>query len=216
MLGHFRVERLLVRPALESEPVRIDIDLPAGGAVVMQGPSGSGKTTFLRMLARLRPAEEGEVFLDGRSWREIDPREWRRRVLFVPSNPHFPEGSVAEALRVPFSLKIARGEGYPEGRVEELAGRLRLPEKLMQRETRVLSDGERARFCLLRSLLVRPQVLLADEPTSALDKASRDALLGLLAELREREGLSLLVVAHDGEVAERLGARIIRPWEEKA
>jgi len=210
------VHDLTLRPTGDVPPVQVEVDLPRGGAVVMQGPSGSGKTTFLRILARLRAAESGEVFLDGRSWREIAPREWRRKVHFVPSKPHFSDGPVAKALRVPFCVRIGRGEPYPAERVKELARRLLLPEKVMERETRVLSDGERARVGILRSLLVRPDVLLADEPTAPLDSKSLDAMLDLLAELQEKEGLSLLVVAHDGGVAERLGARMLRPWEDEA
>lgn len=207
MEARLSIRELSLRPAPNAKAIGVSVDVAAGGAVVLQGPSGSGKTTLLRAIARLRGVDAGEVSLEGVPWRSIHPRRWRRDVVFVPTKPQFREGTVEENLRYPFGLKIARGEDYPADRARAMARRLGLDDERMRRETRVLSDGERARVGLMRALLAGPKVLLLDEPTAPLDPESRDAVIVLLREERERTGVALVVVAHDERLAERLGAR---------
>ncbi|MFH1277267.1 MAG: ATP-binding cassette domain-containing protein [Candidatus Eisenbacteria bacterium] len=208
MTCRLSIRELTLRPAPEAKEIRVTVEIPEGGAAVLQGASGSGKTTFLRAVARLREVEGGEIDLRGTPWRAIPPREWRRRVVFVPSKPQFREGTVEANLRFPFCLKIAKGETFPGEQARALAGRMGLDEKQLGRETRVLSDGERARVGLLRALLAKPEVLLLDEPTAPLDPESRTAVLDLLREERERTGLALLVASHDERLAESLGAAV--------
>lgn len=204
------IHNLSLRPAPETGPVRLNTEIPGGSSVVLRGPSGIGKTTLLRAVARLRPVDEGEVFLGGRSWRDVSPRGWRRKVAYVTSKPGFTSGTVWENLKLPFRLRIAGNEAFPEDRTRELSRRLLLPDTLLERETRVLSDGERARVGLLRALLLSPTALLADEPTGPLDPESREAVTDLLAEEMQGNGLSMLLVSHDEHLSERLGARVIR------
>ncbi len=203
--GDFQIRALTFRPAPDLQEIRIDLDVTAGSAMVFQGPSGSGKTTLLRALARLRPVDSGEVFLGRTHWRSIPPREWRRRVAFIPSKPRFRNGSVLEALRFPFSLKIYRHESFPDERARKLASRIGLPEEILHRETSVLSDGERVRIGLLRALLVSPEVFLLDEPTSPLDGEGRAAVTDLLRDEMKR-GRSILIATHDDRLAGHLGA----------
>ena len=206
MTQRLSIRDLALRPAPEAREIRVTVGVGAGGAVVMHGPSGSGKTTFLRAVARLRPFDSGEIELGGKPWRSIHPREWRRRVLFVPSKPQFREGTVEDNFRSPFRLKIAKGAAYPEEKARALAARVGLDEERLRRETRVLSDGERSRAGLVRALLVEPEVLLLDEPTAPLDRESRTAVIDLLREERDARGLALLVVSHDERLIESLGA----------
>ena len=204
------IRNISLRPAPEAGPVCLDTEIPGGSSVVLRGPSGIGKTTLLRAVARLRPVDEGDVFLGGQSWRDVSPREWRRRVAYVISKPGFTSGTVWENLELPFRLRIAGDDAFPEDRARELARRLLLPDNLLERETRVLSDGERVRVGLLRALLLSPAALLADEPTGPLDPESRAAVSDLLTEEMQENGLSMLLVSHDEHLAERLGAHVIR------
>lgn len=202
------IESLRFRPSPEAREIRVSAAVAEGGAVLLQGPSGSGKTTLLRAVARLREVDGGEIELGGESWKSIPPRIWRRRVVFVPSKPQFREGTVEANLRFPFCLKIAKGTEFPAARARELAERIGLDGDRMNRETRVLSDGERARVGLLRALLADPDVLLLDEPTAPLDSASRTAVLDAIDDERKTKGLALLVVSHDERLAESLGADV--------
>ncbi len=201
------LKSLAVRPAPESPLLKVDLRLASGRATVLRGPSGCGKTTLLRCVTRLRPPQAGEVLLRGASWRAVPPREWRRRIGYVPSGPALLPGTVGENLELAFRLRIAKPRSYPAARARELAERLRLPSSLVERETRLLSDGERARIGLLRTLLTEPEVLLADEPTAPLDPASRAAVASVLREQAAR-GTALLLVAHDEELTANLGAEV--------
>lgn len=202
------VHHLTVRPGPDAAPVAVDAALPPGASLLLRGPSGSGKTTLLRAMARLRRVDGGEAFLEGTSWRDIPPRVWRRRVAYVPSRPCFTPGDVRANLELPFRLKIAQGAAAPAARMEELARTLLLPPEILDRDTAVLSDGERARVALIRALLTEPPVLLADEPTAALDAKSAEAVHDLLADECARRGMAIVAVAHNETMAGRLGASI--------
>ena len=201
------LKSVAVRPAPDSRLLKVDLRLAAGRAAVLRGPSGCGKTSLLRCVTRLRPSEAGEAFLRGVSWRAVPPREWRRRIGYVPSGPALLSGTVRENLELAFRLRIAKSRSYPATQASELAEQLRLPSSLAQRETRLLSDGERARIGLLRALLTEPEVLVADEPTAPLDPESRSAVAAVLREAAAR-GTALLLVAHDEALAASLGADV--------
>lgn len=208
----FELRDISIRPTPESDITSVSLRVSSGSPVAMQGPSGCGKTTLLRTLVKLQPPERGEVYLNDRSWTSFTPREWRRKIALVPSRPRLFPGTAWENLVFPFNLKISGSTPFPERRARELAATLQLSDKVLQRETHLLSDGEKSRIALLRALLVSPAVLLADEPTAALDSTTQDALLGLLLEFSNKEGLALLVVAHDEKVAEKLKAETHCPW----
>jgi ABC-type multidrug transport system ATPase subunit len=201
------LKSLAVRPAPESPLLKVDLRLASGRVTVLRGPSGCGKTTLLRCVTRLRPPEAGEVLLRGVSWHAVPPREWRRRIGYVPSGPALLPGTVRENLELAFRLRIVKSRSYPATQARELAERLRLPSALAERETRLLSDGERARIGLLRTLLTEPEVLLADEPTAPLDPDSRGAVASVLRE-RAAHGTAVLLVAHDEELAANLDADV--------
>ena len=173
------------------------------GATAVLGPSGSGKSTLLRLLNRLADPDQGAVRFHGRDVRSEDVLELRRRACLVPQLPALLPGTVAANVEYGPSL---RGREVDAARVLELAG---LDEAFLEREATRLSVGEQQRVMLARALALDPEVLLLDEPTSALDEAAREAVERTLKELRERLGVSMLVVTHDRGQAERLADRIV-------
>jgi putative ABC transport system ATP-binding protein len=176
------------------------------GACCVTGPSGSGKSTLLRLLNRLTDPDSGQVLFRGEDVRAHDPRELRREVCLVPQLPSLADGSVADNLR--FAASFGNGAGEPDpSRLLPLAG---LDADYAERDAGRLSVGEQQRVMLARALAVEPSVLLLDEPTSALDEEARDAVELALAGLRERSGLSLVVVTHDPAQAERLADHVVR------
>jgi putative ABC transport system ATP-binding protein len=174
------------------------------GATCVAGPSGSGKSTLLRLLNRLADPERGRVLYRGRDVRELDVLPLRRDVCLVPQLPALLEGTVAE--NVAFGPGLA-GRPADVGRALDLAG---LAPSFADRDADRLSVGEQHRVMLARALALRPAVLLLDEPTSALDAATRDAVEATLLELRERLGLSYVLVTHDLAQAERLADSVLR------
>jgi putative ABC transport system ATP-binding protein len=174
------------------------------GASCLAGPSGSGKSTVLRLLNRLADPDSGRVLHEGTDVRERDPLELRREVCLVPQLPALIDGSVAE--NVAYGARLA-GREFDTARCLELAG---LDESYAERAAGKLSVGEQQRVMLARALALEPRVLLLDEPTSALDEDARDAVESTLRALRERIGISTVLVTHDLEQARRLAEWVVR------
>ena len=175
-----------------------------GGSTALLGPSGSGKSTLLRLLNRLADPDEGVVRFHDTDVRELDPLELRRRVGLVPQLPAPVPGTVADNVR--FGPRLEGREVDPEPPVV-LAG---LDASFLDRDASRLSVGEQQRVMLARALALEPEVLLLDEPTASLDE---DAKAAVERELRELEGLSLVLVTHDAAQAERLAQRTVRLHE---
>ena len=182
--------RGLQRPGLAP----VSLQLLDGECLAIQGPSGAGKTLLLRTIADLDP-NQGEVDLDGLSREAMSGPEWRRQVVYVPSESgwwddrvqtHFPDWQAALPL----------------------LERLRLTPEVQERAVQHLSTGERQRLALIRALLLEPRVLLLDEPTSGLDHKAAEAVEALIKE-RLTAGVGVLWVSHDPEQARRLARRCL-------
>jgi putative ABC transport system ATP-binding protein len=179
------------------------------GASCVAGPSGSGKSSLLRLLNRLADPVTGTVRYRGDDVRERDPLELRREVGLVPQLPALLPGTVAENLSFADHLDGVRPDesGPDVPRLLELAG---LGPDYADRDAGRLSVGEQQRAMLARTLAAQPSVLLLDEPTSALDERARDAIESTLRDLRERLGLSLVLVTHDLDQARRMSNWVVR------
>lgn len=183
-----------------------DLSLHAGQHVLLRGSSGSGKSSLIALLAGLRRASKGEVWLAGRSLTGMTSAaldRWRGASLgLLPQRLHLCEGlSLRDNLRLPFT---AVGIPEPAGRIEALADRLGL-QGLLHRAPHQLSGGQMQRAALARALVREPRVLLLDEPSSSLDDAATMALLDLVLSLVEEREVALLVATHDARVVQQLG-----------
>jgi putative ABC transport system ATP-binding protein len=175
----------------------VSAQLPEGASAVV-GPSGCGKSTLLRLLNRLADPDSGRVAYRGRGVSEYEVLGLRREVSLVPQLPALLEGTVAD--NIAFATRLAGREADTD-RALSLAG---LDPSFATRDAAKLSVGEQQRVMLARSLALEPSVLLLDEPTSALDEAARDSVEATLLGLRERLGLSFVLVTHDVAQANRL------------
>jgi putative ABC transport system ATP-binding protein len=186
----------------------LSVEVEAGDIMAFRGASGLGKSTLLRTLAGLVPAVAGELSLGGVSPDELGWPLFRRRVGFLAQRATVIDGTVAENLALPFRYRSAAGASLDAKRARTLLARLGLDgDELWDRRARDLSEGEKQRLCLIRALLVDPDVLLLDEPTSALDPASTRAVERELGRFLERA--AVLLVSHDPHQVERLGARVV-------
>ncbi|MDM8516330.1 ABC transporter ATP-binding protein [Desulfobacterales bacterium HSG16] len=172
--------------------------IPAGIFAMVRGPSGSGKSTLLRMLARLEEPQKGVISYRNHAIADYDPPKLRQQVAYLSQIPVVPDVTVREALLMPFSYGVNKNLDAPSDddlaiRLDEvLLGEIRLNERAA-----ALSGGQKQRLCLLRALMIWPDVLLLDEPTASLDRESQ-AVVEQMAEQLCIDGVTVVMVTHNG------------------
>ncbi len=186
----------------------VNLTVERGTVLQVVGPSGSGKTSLIRIVNRLDESTAGTIEVLGRSIRDWDPRELRRRVSIVFQEPTLLGLSVRDNLRLPLEFGgPGSADGY-EFRMERALKLAGLEADWMEREESELSVGQKQRVSLARSLMTDPDVLLLDEPTSGLDPRSAESLLDRLHEVHEESGRTMIIVTHRLDEVRRLGGRM--------
>jgi len=187
----------------------IDLCVEQGGLVAIMGPSGSGKTTLLNIIGCLDRPTSGSYHLDGKEVSSLSSTELAairaKKIGFVFQTFNLLPRLSALA-NVELGLKYA-GIDDRDLALEALR-RVGLADRANHRPTE-LSGGEQQRVAIARALAKRPPVILADEPTGNLDSKSGEEVLSLLTELHKEQGITLVMITHDPDVARRC-QRIIR------
>jgi ABC-type glutathione transport system ATPase component len=217
------------RPGRRAEPVRavdgVSFALYPGEMVGLLGRSGAGKSTLARLLAALEPADAGEVLLHGRPFAGggRGPRGARRRAVQIvfqdPAAALDPRQSIGSIVDEPLAVHRLVPAAARDAAVADLLEEVGLPADPAFRAGRPgrLSGGEKQRLALARALACQPDVLILDEPVAALDASVRGQVLNLLAALRGRRRVAMLLIAHDvallGRACDRLavmaGGRLV-------
>lgn len=182
----------------------ISLGVNRGELLGLVGASGSGKSSLLRLLNRLDEPTAGTVYLEDQDYRQIPPRELRRRVGMVTQRPFLFPGDVAANLRFGPSQ---RGESLADAQIASLLERVGLP-GFAARNVANLSGGEQQRVSLARALANQPEILLLDEPTSALDEQAKTGVELLIRNLVSANGYTFVLVTHDRDQARRLCDRV--------
>ena len=190
----------------------VSMSVMEGEFVAIQGTSGSGKSTLLNMLGGLDHPTKGEVFFASQPLSPFTKREMARYrrfsvgMIFQNFNL-IPTMSAQENVGLALAFAGLRGQQRRE-RAANLLDRVGLRDRLEHRPSE-LSGGEQQRVAIARALANSPKVLLADEPTGNLDSIRAHELLGLLREMVRHDGLTILMVTHDHELANQFANRII-------
>jgi putative ABC transport system ATP-binding protein len=177
---------------------KVNLQLREGDFVVVTGPSGAGTSTFLRLLCRLETPAAGEIRYRGNPVEQLSAPELRRRVSYLQQVPVVLPTTVTENLELPFTLKQSRSPQPPPERLRESLDRVGLDDVALDVLAEELSVGQRQRLCLIRTLLLEPDVILLDEPLSALDAIAAGRVLEVLGELNRNDGMTVVMVSHAG------------------
>jgi len=183
----------------------VSFEVQTGEVLAIVGPSGSGKSSLLRLLNRLDEPTSGTVYVEGTDYRQIAPRELRRKLGLVNQRPYLFPGTVEQNLRFG---PLQHGESLSQESIEQLLARVGL-KGYAGRNVANLSGGEAQRVSLARTLANSPLVLLLDEPTSALDDTSKLEVESAIQNIVDDQGLTCVLVTHDTAQASRLAARAL-------
>lgn len=182
----------------------VDLSVGKGEIVSVVGPSGAGKTTLLQIIGTLDKPDLGEIIVD-----DVDVRKLSADKLSIFRNKHIgfifqfhqllPEFTALENVIIPALIGKTDTKKVTE-RAKELLDYLQLSGRLTHKPSE-LSGGEKQRVAVARALINNPSLILADEPSGSLDSQNKIELHKLLFDLRDKFGLTEVIVTHDKELA---------------
>ena len=182
----------------------VNLSVRTGEFISIVGKSGSGKTTLLSLLSGLERPSSGRVTLNGRDITDSSENELalfrRNTVGFIFQSFHLiPTLSAWENVALPLFPEKIHIEKR-KARALELLRQMEMDHRADHRPA-TLSGGEKQRVAIARALINKPKVVFADEPTGNLDSATSEAIMDTLKSLHEHNGLSLVMVTHDLDLA---------------
>lgn len=198
-LHHAYTHGGVVEPVLHG----LDLQVRRGEFVVIMGPSGCGKTTLLNVLGlMLHPTRAAAVRIAGQETHDLSDAartRLRREMLgFVFQRFNLlPTVSVRRNVALPLQIRNVPADGQ----VTDVIERVGLREYMHKKPGR-LSVGQQQRVAIARAVVGRPALLLADEPTGNLDSANAGAVLDLLKQVHQEDGLTILMITHNEQLAE--------------
>ena len=182
------------------------LDIQRGETLTVVGPNGAGKSTLLLALAHLLKPSRGDILYDGKSLKQLNELEYRRKISFVFQAPLLMDMTVEQNITL--GLKF-RGTTKAEAQVRTREWMKQLGvESLAKRRASQLSGGEAQRVSLARAFVLEPELLLLDEPFSALDPPTRSSLIQDLYDLLQGTHRTAVFVTHNLSEAAKLSHRI--------
>jgi putative ABC transport system ATP-binding protein len=189
----------------------IDLTVESGEFVAIMGPSGSGKSTLMHILGCLDVPDAGEYRLHGEDVTRMESDQLaalrNREIGFVFQNFNLlPRTSALENVETPL-IYAGVSKSERRQRAREALERMGLGERLYHLPNQ-LSGGQAQRVAIARALVTRPSLLLADEPTGNVDTSTSKEIMTLLDELNRQDGLTILLITHEQEVADHARRRL--------
>jgi putative ABC transport system ATP-binding protein len=181
----------------------VDLDIARGEFVAIVGASGSGKSTLFHILGGLTPPTAGTVVIDGKDLGGMTNQQ-RTNLRKTTVGFVFQKYNLLPTLSAEDNIKIVE---YIGGRSMEFTQEFQEVLKLLgitdrlKHKPRALSGGQQQRVAIARGIVNKPAILLADEPTGNLDSQNSAAVLGVIKDLNERTGQTILMITHDPEAA---------------
>jgi len=182
----------------------VDLEVKSGEFVAIVGPSGSGKSTMFHILGGLTPPTSGTVFLHGRdllAMSEAGRTELRKKEVGFVFQKYNLLPTLTAADNIAIARDIAGTDHGEDPRFQDVLALLGIGKRL-HHKPRALSGGEQQRVAIARAIVNHPSILLADEPTGNLDTENSNIVLGVLRDLNERIGQTILMITHNPEAAD--------------
>ncbi|MDR3435156.1 oligopeptide/dipeptide ABC transporter ATP-binding protein [Telmatospirillum sp.] len=192
----------------------VDLAVQPGETLALVGESGCGKSTLGRMLVGLMAPSDGDVIYGGRNlpgFSETERRKLRRDLQIIFQDPFSslnPRMLVGDIVGEPVWLHEGLGRRARREKVADLLSLVGLAPEHAERYPHEFSGGQRQRIGIARALASRPKVIVGDEPVSALDISVQAQIVNLLEDIKQRLGLTLVVVAHGLAVIRHMSDRV--------
>ncbi len=193
----------------------VSLSLREGEILGLVGESGSGKSTIGRAILSLSPADSGSIKFDGLelvSAGNATLKRLRKDMQIIFQDPYAsldPRKSVRATLNEALDTHKLHMGGKREARLRELLELVGLNPEFLDRRPHQFSGGQRQRIGIARALAVEPRFIVADEAVSALDVSIQAQILNLIADLREKTGISMLFISHDLSVVRFISDRVV-------
>lgn len=189
---------------------KAEMEIRSGDFISIMGPSGSGKSTLLHLLSGLDHPTSGSLTYDGKDIYEMNDKELstfrRQRIGFIFQQFNLlPVLTAGENIAMPMLLdKKQPDRAY----LEELANLLGISKRLTHLPHE-LSGGQQQRVAIARALIAKPDIIFADEPTGNLDSKSGGEVMGMLQNIREKLGKTLVIITHDVRIADMADRKFV-------
>ncbi|NPA54643.1 MAG: ABC transporter ATP-binding protein [Aquificae bacterium] len=210
----YLIKKQLFKKEFFSAVDKVSFYIKTHETVGLVGESGSGKSTIGKLILKLIPKDEGEIYFKGKeiySFSKEEEKKFRRETSIVFQDPRTslnPRFKIYEILEEPLIVhKIPKEER--KKRVVQTIKDAGLDETFLDRYPSDLSGGQRQRVAIARAIILEPDLIVADEPTSALDVSVQLQIINLINRLKKEKKISFLFISHDLNVVGLLSERII-------
>jgi putative ABC transport system ATP-binding protein len=193
---------MLGKPILDGISFRVN----SGDVIGVMGSSGSGKTSTFRIINLLQSPTQGTVFYQSKDTLTYPPTTLRREIGYVFQKTYLFGSTIMENLTYPYQL-LQQKPNFQE--ITDYLNQANLPENIVTKKINELSGGEQQRIALIRSLLIKPKILLLDEVTASLDEENTVIIEKLIRDQNENKNVTILFISHNTKQAERLAQKIL-------
>lgn len=197
---------------------KINVQIERDDFLSILGPNGSGKSTLIKLITGYLRPNSGKIILDGKDLNQFKPKELAKKIAYVPQIPNtiypFSVYEIVAMGRYPYLGISGFEKEKDKEKIFEIVKLLEL-EHILEKGINEISGGEIQRAFIARALVQEPHILLLDEPNAHLDIKHQLSIFNLLKKLNDQNGLTIITVMHDLNLAKYYSSRILMLKEGK-